>query len=70
MFASVVAENDLGVLSDIIAGNTYMGYDIKQKLLEMINPYERAAFLIDSLQSEIEVLKMEREIALRVKRTD
>ncbi len=67
VFASVVAENDLGALSDIIAGNTYMGYDIKQKLLEMINPYERAAFLIDSLQSEIEVLKMEREIALRVK---
>ncbi len=67
VYALVISENDLGVLSDIVAGNTFMGHDIKQKLLEEINPYQRAALLIDNMQSEIEVLKTEREIALRVK---
>lgn len=67
IYATAVTENDLGRLSDIISGNTFMSYDIKQKLLEQIDPYERAALLIDNLQSEIEILKMEREIALRVK---
>lgn len=66
-FTDVIAATDLGVLSDLITGATFMAFESKQKVLEEINPYERALFLIDIMQNEIEVLKMEREIALRVK---
>lgn len=67
VYTKVLSENDLGVLSDIIAGNSFMGYELKQRLLSQLDPYERSKALIDDMQSEIEVLKMEREIALRVK---
>ena len=67
VYAQVISENDLGCLSDIVSGNTFMSHEIKQKLLEQIDPYKRAEMLIDNMQSEIEVLKTEREIALRVK---
>jgi len=66
-YADIVSANDLGVLSDLVTGNTFMSFDKKQQLLESIDPYKRAFELVDILQSEIEILKTEREIALRVK---
>ena len=66
-YTEVVSKNDLGILSDLITGATFMSHDKKQQVLEIFDPYERAAFLIDNMQNEIEVLKMEHEIAMRVK---
>ncbi|MBQ8605619.1 MAG: endopeptidase La [Clostridia bacterium] len=67
VFAEVVSESDLGMLCDLVAGSTFMSYENKQKVLETVNPYERASFLTDVMQTELEVLKMEHEIAMRVK---
>lgn len=66
-YADILASNDLGVVSDLVIGNSLISYDKKQALLEKIEPYSRAQSLIGVLQTEIEILKMEREIALRVK---
>lgn len=67
VYTAVLRTKDLGELADIIAGNALMDFNKKQELLEHINPYNRAAFLISVMRSEIEILKMERDIALRVK---
>ena len=63
----ILANEDLGELCDLIAGATFMSYENKQRVLELINPYERAAFFTDVMQTELEVVKMEHEIAMRVK---
>lgn len=66
-YTEVISKNDLGVLSDRITGATFMDYQNKQKVLENIDPYARASFLLDIMQNEIEVLKTEHDIAMRVK---
>ncbi len=65
--AAVVGATELGALCDNVIGYTFMGLERKQPLLEIADAYERADKLIEFLNAEIEILKMEREIALRVK---
>ncbi len=67
VYTEALTQKDLGILCDIVSGATFMSYDNKQKVLEIINPYERAAYLTDVMQTELEVVKMEHEIAMRVK---
>jgi len=63
----VMTAHTLGELTDVIVGYTFMAYENKQTALEIADPYERADYLADALTTEIEILKTEREIALRVK---
>ena len=66
-YADIVAADDLGVLADLVTGNTFLSFEKKQSVLERFEPYSRADVLVGILKAEIEILKMEREIALRVK---
>lgn len=63
----VVSAQELGEVSDIIAGYTLMPFENKQQLLEISDPYERAESLTKMLTSELEIIRTEREIAYRVK---
>ena len=63
----VMASHTLGELTDVIVGYTFMSYENKQTALEISDPYERAEYLAEALTSEIDILKVEREIAFRVK---
>ncbi len=63
----VMSNSELGSLADVITGYTFMAFEKKQEMLEICDAYERASEVISSVQSEIEILKMERDIALRVK---
>ncbi len=65
--ALVMSAHELGELSDLIAGYSFMGFENKQQILEIADSYERAEKLIDIFNTEIEILKVENEIARRVK---
>ncbi len=63
----VMSAHELGELADLIAGYSFMGLENKQQLLEIANSYDRAEKLINVFNTEIEILKMENDIARRVK---
>ncbi|MFQ5912281.1 MAG: endopeptidase La [Nitrospinota bacterium] len=68
VLTSVENASDLGVMADNIAGNLPLKMPDKQRLLEDLTPAERLKDLLDILASEIEVLRVEREIRGRVKK--
>ncbi len=67
VIALVMSAHELGELSDLIAGYSFMGLENKQQILEISDSYERAEKLVSIFNNEIEILKMENEIAHRVK---
>lgn len=64
---SMMAISDIGQLSDTIAANLSLEYQQRQEILECIDIYERVTKLIAQLASELEILKVEQEIAQKVK---
>jgi len=65
--ALVMSAHELGELADIISGYSFMGLENKQQILEICDSYDRAEKLIEIFNTEIEILKIENEIARRVK---
>lgn len=57
-----------GRLADIIASHLELKFKDEQKLLEAIDINERMEVLLDLLQDEIEVLKVEQQIQKKVKK--
>lgn len=55
------------ILTDYIAQNIQMKYDMKQALLEQTDPRRRISMLIRALAQEIEILQLEQEIQDKVK---
>lgn len=67
MSAHLITTTDLGAFCDIISGYTFMSHERKQQFLEITDAELRAQKLVEAFKQEIEILKLEREIVLRVK---
>ncbi|NLJ41818.1 MAG: endopeptidase La [Clostridiales bacterium] len=65
---SVNAVDDIGQFADIVAANILVKNSDKQRVLEAFNPIERLEILYEFLEKEIQILKIEKKINLRVKK--
>ncbi len=63
----VFAERDLGRCADKMLAQSFLDPNIKQDLLEQLDPKKRCEQLLEILIRENEVLKMEQEIHARVR---
>ena len=68
MLASVATIDDPSRLGDTIVAHLSLKLPDKQKILEVENPAERLERLYSQIQSEIEILQVERKIRTRVKK--
>jgi len=68
MFEKVKGIEDPGRLADVIASNLALKLNDKQVMLEAVHPEERLDKLAEILNSEIEILQIERRIRGRVKK--
>ncbi|MBI2501235.1 MAG: endopeptidase La [Deltaproteobacteria bacterium] len=68
MLASVATIDDPSRLADTIVAHLSLKLPDKQKILEVENPSERLERLYSQIQSEIEILQVERKIRTRVKK--
>lgn len=65
--STVSAGGDPGYLADFIAQNISVEYDVKQEMLEELDPIRRLTMMIRLLTEESEILKLESEIQDEVK---
>jgi len=63
----VLSKNELGTLADFIAQNLSTPYQNKQSILEEIHPYRRLAMTNKLLNRELEILRLETDIAGQVR---
>ena len=63
----VMAAKEPGQLSDYVAQNVQMGYENKQRILEVQEPRRRMALLLRLLAQELEILHLEQDIQEKVK---
>lgn len=68
ILSTLAGLDDFGRLSDTIAAHMSLKVEDKQKILEKINVLERMELLLTMLESEMELLQMEKKIQTRVKR--
>ena len=66
--ASISAIEDIGQLSDIIASNIQLRIEQKQAILNESDPEKRMEKLLELLISEIEILEIEKDISIRVRK--
>ena len=66
--ASLNSINDAGRLADTIAAHLTLKLDEKQKILEMFSVTDRLEHLLHLMESEIDILQVEKRIRGRVKR--
>lgn len=67
VMVNVVSAEDLGALADYIAQNIPTKFTYKQAVLEELHPYKRLALVNKLLRRELEILKIESDIAGKVK---
>jgi ATP-dependent Lon protease len=67
VLSSIAGIEDLSKLSDSIAAHMTLRLDEKQKVLEICDTKERVEYLISSMESELDVLQVEKKIRGRVK---
>ncbi len=67
VLASLSGIDEPGRLADTIAAHMGMKLDEKQKILEIIDAYERLEYLLQVIQGENDVLQVEKRIRTRVK---
>ncbi len=67
ILSTLVGLDDFGRLADTIAAHMSLKIQEKQKILEKVNILERMDLLLHMLESEIELLQMEKKIQGRVK---
>ena len=68
MLASVATIDDPARLADTIVAHLSLKLSDKQKILEILSPSERLEKLLGMMQSEIEILQVEKRIRTRVKK--
>ncbi|MDR2625122.1 MAG: endopeptidase La [Zoogloeaceae bacterium] len=68
MSASIASIEDAGRLADTIAAHLPLKLDQKQDVLELMSPRARIERLLSQLESEIDILQVEKRIRGRVKR--
>lgn len=66
-FMRVMAINDIGELCDTVAAGVELELETRQDILSEFDAYSRTERLIIAIQNQLEVLKVERQIAQRVK---
>ncbi len=68
ILASLATISDAGRLADTISAHLTLKLDEKQKILEMLSVTERLEHLLHLMESEIDILQVEKRIRGRVKR--
>lgn len=68
VITTVVDIEDASKLSDVITSYLVLKQENRQELLEAIEPKERLTKLLEILAREIEILKIERKISVKVKK--
>jgi ATP-dependent Lon protease len=68
ILTSLAAINDAGRLADTISAHLTLKVEEKQKILEMLSVTERLEHLLHLMESEIDILQVEKRIRGRVKR--
>lgn len=66
-FMKVMSIDDLGELSDTIAASVEMDVEKRQELLSEFDVYRRIEMLIAEIGNQLEILRLERQIAQKVK---
>jgi len=66
--SSVSAIDDIGQLSDVIASHMHLRIEQKQAILNEFDPEKRMEKLLELLMSEIEILEVEKDISIRVRK--
>ncbi|MBC8308153.1 MAG: endopeptidase La [Pelagibacterales bacterium] len=67
VLSSIAGIDNLSKLSDSIAAHMTMSLEEKQKVLELSNLKNRAEYLIKAMESELDILHVEKKIRGRVK---
>ncbi|MBH44365.1 MAG: endopeptidase La [Gammaproteobacteria bacterium] len=67
VLSSIAGIDSISKLSDSIAAHMTMKIEEKQKVLELTSTKERVEFLIKSMESELDILQVEKKIRGRVK---
>ena len=65
---SIMSIDDISRLADIIAANLILKVDQKQEILGEFNPVRRLEILLRILIEEIEILKIEKDINIKVRK--
>ena len=68
ILTSLASINDAGRLADTISAHLTLKLEEKQKILEMLSVSERLEHLLHLMESEIDILQVEKRIRGRVKR--
>lgn len=68
MLSSIVSIEDIGQLADIISANVFIKVDQKQAIVNEFNPLTRMEKLLEMLVKETEVLRIEKDINVKVKK--
>ena len=66
--SSISAIDEISQLSDVIAANLQVRIDRKQEILNEFHPEKRMEKLLEMLMSEIEILEVEKDINVRVRK--
>src|SRR5699024_267504 len=69
IYGSIMDIDDLSRLTDVISSHLPLNLSVKQLLLEMTDIEERAHELIKQISNEQEVLRLEKKISHRVKKS-
>ncbi|WP_221798651.1 endopeptidase La [Oceanobacter mangrovi] len=68
VLSTISGVEEIGRLSDTIAAHISLKLDEKQEVLEMFDPKDRVEHLMELMESEIDLLKVEKRIRGRVKK--
>ncbi len=66
--ATIMSIDDAGRLADTVASHLNMKLPDKQEVLQVLDPLERLEKLYEKMQSEVEILQIEKRIGKRVKK--
>lgn len=64
---NVLGAEDLGYLSDYIAQSIQLRYQVKQRVLELLDPMRRTMEIVSLLSEEIDILTIGQRISQKVK---
>lgn len=67
LLPNVLAAGKPGKLADVIGAGLEISFDRKQKILEILNPYDRLQAVMDIMRYEQQVLRVKREIEAKTK---
>ena len=68
-YFSAVAADDIGIVADAMVGSMVLKPDVVQSFIDELDGITRADKLLPLLANEIEILKLERDLATKVKST-